>query len=118
MKKNLLILLSFCLLTLITIIVFINHYNKSKQNKPNLPTSTGQENFDVYPFYPFLYKPEKELVNFTSNINNFKLLGNGNLLLYTRDPVTPYLIKCREDQTQKDLCDYIIGNQSKTVSFS
>lgn len=75
-----------------------------------------EEYFSVYPSYPYIYTPAPTVLPITHGLNNYKLLDNGNLLLYTRNPVTPYLVKCRADDTQRKICDYVIGNGSRIVS--
>ncbi len=74
------------------------------------------EHFNVYPNYPYIYTASPISLPLTHGLNNYKLLDDGNLLLYTRNPVTPYLVKCRADDTQRKICDYVIGNNSRIVS--
>jgi hypothetical protein len=80
-----------------------------------LQKDTG-EYFGVYPSYPYIYSSSPSTLPITHGLNNYKLLDNGNMLLYTRNPVTPYLVKCRADDTQRKICDYVIGNGSRIIS--
>ena len=98
---------TFIICILIILFSIVYAYNNLK--KPiNTPLKQKEE---YYPYYPYLYKDETSLIY--PNENNYRILGDGNLLVWNDTPTNPLLIECRKDEYQKELCDFIIGNNSR-----
>ena len=103
-----------CILICIVFIViglFIANYLKpnTAANTTTSNTTTTAENYD-YPYYPHIYQSVPEYIY--PNDPFIRNQGNGDLLVWNKNPIMPLLVKCRKGELQADICKYIRGNQN------
>jgi len=107
-----------CILICIVFIViglFIANYLKPNTTNTSANTTTTNTTTDTaekygYPYYPHIYESVPEYIY--PNDPLIRNQGNGDLLVWNKNPIMPLLVKCRNGELQSDICKYIRGNQN------
>lgn len=101
----------------IVIGLFIANYFKPSANSANINTTdnkqssssnTSNENYK-YPYYPHIYQSVPEYI-YQDDLF-IRNQGNGDLLVWNKNPIMPLLVKYRQNNFQSDVCKFIRGNQ-------
>ncbi len=106
-----------CILFIVVGLCIANYLKpKSKQNTSSSQTKNENENkpqtsneFYNYPYYPHIYQSVPEYIY--PNDSLIRNQGNGDLLVWNKNPIMPLLVKCRQNNFQSDICKIIRGNQ-------
>jgi hypothetical protein len=98
MKRNIKITLIIVTTLLILGLVCAHYMNKDSSN--------DEEFYN----YPNIYQSVPQYIEY--NDQNIRLQGNGDLLVWNDTPILPLVVRCRKNNKEKELCNYIIGNQS------
>ncbi len=97
-----------CIVFIVLGLFIANHLKPDTKSTTNTNTNTnttGAENYN-YPYYPHIYQSVPEYIY--PNDPLIRNQGNGDLLVWNKDPIMPLLVKCRQNNFQSDICKFII----------
>lgn len=101
-----------CILFIIVGLFIANYLKPSTtDNKQSSSSSTIKNNSEnyKYPYYPHIYQSVPEYIYPDDPF--IRNQGNGDLLVWNKNPIMPLLVKCRQNNFQSDICKFIRGNQ-------